>query len=390
MGAAICAFGGSIKPEQLPKKTSAIFRPKGDTSGDSTTIGKLASHRAYEDRLRQRYIANGNHISWDVEEDPPVEPSDANQARNEILAHMNTSGVGKTDPQASPRASSNKPFSSQHPLSPYSSIVEVSSNGTDPPRMKYRCKLCGQPKQNHSCPYRQSMQRSLGVTVHPAVNSFTAHEPGALTVALSEMNNFVSYDSDHGSHEHSRTAPVPLGLEKHRHSHASVTPETFRPDGVILSPHSSLSNRTPSPTAEVDAKDGGSRKRNHSDMETEEKLSHDTSVPFIEEVPLRPEQYRAVTQSKNPQPLGAYKYPPIELTPVERQRLSDTLFVLSREIPNLTEECSSILNEARTKDKWDLAVAELLTQLVVGLYCQEGDRCLDGLQNYLLCLGISC
>ena len=42
------------------------------------------------------------------------------------------------------------------------------------------------------------------------------------------------------------------------------------------------------------------------------------------------------------------------------------------------------------KNMWDLAIAELLTQLIVALYCQEGDRCLDGLQNYLLYLGVSC
>lgn len=106
---------------------------------------------------------------------------------------------------------------------------------------------------------------------------------------------------------------------------------------------------------------------------------------------LLPEQYRAVTRSnKNPKPVGGYEYPAIELTFEERKKLSDSLFVLSREIPFLTEECSLILSEARAEDLWDLAVAELLTQLVVGLYCQEGDRCLDGLQQYLLYLGISC
>lgn len=127
-------------------------------------------------------------------------------------------------------------------------------------------------------------------------------------------------------------------------------------------------------------------------METEEEVvvSHDTSVPFIKEVSLRPEQYRAVADAKNPQPVGAYQYPTVPISFEGRHKLSDTIFVLSREIPNVTEECSSLLREARSKDLWDLAVAELLTQLVVGLYCHEGDKCLDGLQHYLLYLGVSC
>jgi hypothetical protein len=74
----------------------------------------------------------------------------------------------------------------------------------------------------------------------------------------------------------------------------------------------------------------------------------------------------------------------------ERKKLVDTLFVLCRQIPHLSDECSSILCEARIRGMWDLAVAELLAQLVVGIYCQEGDRRLDGLQLYLLYLGISC
>jgi hypothetical protein len=74
----------------------------------------------------------------------------------------------------------------------------------------------------------------------------------------------------------------------------------------------------------------------------------------------------------------------------ERKKLVDTLFILSRQIPNFCDECSSILCDARMRGMWDLAVAELLAQLVVGIYCQEGDRRLDGLQQYLLYLCISC
>ena len=407
---AICAFGGSIRPEQTPRKNASIFRPKGDPSGEATR-GTLVSPQDYEERLRSRYFQNGDHISWELEENPPVDLSDSNQARNKILAHMNTSSGsyvqkdGHVDQEASPRASSNKSFSA-HPLSPYSSVVQMTSNGIEPPKMKYRCKLCGQPKQNHNCPYRQSMQRSIGISVHPAVNSFTAHEPGALTLALSEMNNFVSYDSDHGSSVKTMSTLIQARVGKHPRTHASVTPENFRPAGVLLSPQSSLSTRTPSPETtpptrhhqlssrkpgdRSDPKGHDTRKRSHLEMETEAEVNHDTSVPFIEEIPLRPEQYRAVNRSKNQETVSTYQYPAIPLTFVERQKLSDTLFALTREIPNLTEECACILSEARMKDMWDLAVAELLTQLIVALYCHEGDRSLDGLQHYLLFLGISC
>jgi hypothetical protein len=385
VGAALYAFGGSIKSEQGPR-TSSIFRPKEISSDDSTNGGKLLSNQAYEERLRNRYQMNRTHISWDVEENPPVDSTDTNHTRNSILAHMNTSESLTPEDYRNGSGSSSGKVASDDTLNPYSSVVEMTSNGT---KMKYRCKLCGQPKQNHDCPYRQSMQRSLGVTVHPAVNSFTANEPGALTIALSEMNNFVSYDSDHGSSEYLRMASTAAGGAFHQRSLASITPESVEP-GVLQSPHSSLSPHTMglSNDAPDESESTMNRKRNHSEIEIA--VNHDSSRPFIEEIQLRPEQYRAITDSKRPRAAGAYQYPTIDLTFAERKKLSDTLFVWSRGIPHLMEECSSILDEARTKDSWDLAVAELLAQLAVALYCQEGDRCLDGLKNYLLSLGISC
>ena len=63
------------------------------------------------------------------------------------------------------------------------------------------------------------------------------------------------------------------------------------------------------------------------------------------------------------------------------------MFALSKNIPALTDECASVLGEARRKDAWDLAVAQLMTQVVVITYCSAGDRRLDGLSKYLLTLG---
>jgi hypothetical protein len=70
--------------------------------------------------------------------------------------------------------------------------------------------------------------------------------------------------------------------------------------------------------------------------------------------------------------------------------LSDNLFSLSNEVPKLTDECAQVLREAREKDMWDLAVAELMTQVIVIIHCPEGDSRFEGLRQYLLTLGIAC
>ena len=36
---------------------------------------------------------------------------------------------------------------------------------------------------------------------------------------------------------------------------------------------------------------------------------------------------------------------------------------------------------------WDLAVAELMTQVVVVMHCHDGDMCFEELRRYLLTLG---
>jgi hypothetical protein len=97
----------------------------------------------------------------------------------------------------------------------------------------------------------------------------------------------------------------------------------------------------------------------------------------------------ARSKSEEPQ-ANEYEYPPVPLTFKERKRLSDTLFFLSKEIPTMATDVAASLRGARKKEEWDLAVAELLTQVVVGVYCGEGDHRLDGLHHFLLGIGISC
>ena len=82
--------------------------------------------------------------------------------------------------------------------------------------------------------------------------------------------------------------------------------------------------------------------------------------------------------------------PPIEEAGDEQKRLSDNLFSLSREVPQLTDEVAAVLREAQEKDLWDLAVAELMPQVVAVVHCQDGDSRFDGLPWYMLTLVISC
>jgi hypothetical protein len=70
--------------------------------------------------------------------------------------------------------------------------------------------------------------------------------------------------------------------------------------------------------------------------------------------------------------------------------MGDTLFALSREVPKLADECAAMLREARENDRWDQAVAELTTQALIILKCEENDYSLDGLRRHLVTLGIAC
>jgi len=104
-------------------------------------------------------------------------------------------------------------LSSQKP--PPSTTMGETANGEHKNTLKYRCKLCGAYKQGHICPYRKSLQRTIGVMMCPAVNAYSSVEPGVLTPFLSEMNNFVpygktSYDDDNGidgGHDRGRGGP---------------------------------------------------------------------------------------------------------------------------------------------------------------------------------------
>jgi len=263
-----------------------------------------------------------------------------------------------------------------------------------------------------------------------------------LAPALSKMNNFVSYDSPLNNDD--KTPPSAEDVASHHNAASSqchpstVTPQSNREAGVgaaLHSPQSSLSTHSqemsPNPNSYgrgpsgggqyvhyaphqhnppgTQISDSGERKRSHKQvLGCHDKPSR--HVAFAPSISLRPEHYRAVTRfpseltasSSNSSgaprslgvhcggdPSGSYHYPPVPLTFLERKRLSDTLFYFSKDIPSMTSDCAAVLREARERDNWDQAVAELLAQVVVGLYCGEGDCQLDGLQQYLLTLGVS-
>jgi len=148
--------------------------------------------------------------------------------------------------------------------------------------------------------------------------------------------------------------------------------------------------------------------------------------PFVESLALRPEHYRAVTprtphrntsssssssrrqynerrddddavavgtndNDEDSSNNNSYEYQHVPLTFAGRKRLTDTLFYFCRTHlpPSVTADVAALLRMAREKNEWDVAVSEVMTQVVVCIHCSEGDYQLDGLRHYLLKIGIS-
>jgi hypothetical protein len=314
-------------------------------------------------------------------------------------------------------------------------------------KMKYRCKLCGQPKNNHRCPFKKKVQRTIGVMVLPVVDAYTSEEFGVITPALSEMNNFVSYGDINGSCNNSYNGAGVGDMEtvardatsttNNPHqvtsSVAQRTPEDrINPRGGIIvptkyhdSPNSSSisSMQTPDrPRIGFALQPSSSGGRKSQERRGQKRCIGDTGTtgpaaassssskrpPATRTIVLRPEHYRAVSNpkrsgsgKKNAAPcndfhdsVGNYVYPLVPVNFACRKRLSDTLFDLAANnltiyLPSVLDEIGSLLKSGRENDEWDLAVAEVLTQIVVSLHCVEGDYQLDGLQRYLLGIGIS-
>ena len=220
LSSSVHLFGGSVgqmkRKSQNRSNRSSIFRRHNELDMSSHQRFKTPGQLDYERKLPLRYFENDNRISWEVEENPPVEIAtdeedndlnnfdrcstvrvERNLNHGEKLSSTDfnirtshsqiVSGSGKTRGN-SYMDTVKSSFGAESPT-PTNSMAIVTKCG-EAPKMKYRCKLCGQPKQNHTCPYEQSLQRSIGTMAFGSLNAHNAHEPGSLSAPLSEMNNF--------------------------------------------------------------------------------------------------------------------------------------------------------------------------------------------------------
>jgi hypothetical protein len=416
---AVCAFGGTdVKPVTDTEEEENDEENNHHYSSSSSSSSKRQK-MSYDDLLASRYYENSeeNRLSWDFEETPPVISAAEEEMMKKQLQEHQANGGSDSSPKTSSPSKEAKPGSS-----PSSSPRKESPAKTGQPKMRYRCKLCGQPKQNHVCPYQSSLQRSIGITIYPALNAFTADEPGNLAPPLTDMNNFVSEDGSPERPEkdwtNSPTTPTPekrpgtaplsssSSSPFHNQPGSSVPP----PGGVfrgvktnISTPFGAVSSIPPgssseSPPYKMRPLKSVPRKRHVGQVS---RSSSNEEMLFVESMELKPEQFRVLTarpakgsttpdDADNCKALGPYCYPQLPLPYTQRKGLSDTLFSLSKEVQHLTDECASILKEAREKDMWDLAVAELMTQVTAVLHCPLGDNNFDGVRQYLLTLGIAC
>jgi len=333
----------------------------------------------YEKRLRQQYFEHGNRLSWDVQ---------ANLS-------LTLNGAKTFDDDELKKSGSN--------------ISDKSSS------RKNRCKKCGQIKLGHTCPYASSLARNIGVMVYPSANAHVANEPGELAPALCEMNNFISIKS--GSFgliggEVCKEISSPDKKEKKNGKDKNVSPDKVASSNAVETKGSVATNSdmsspfrrktllgssTNKPTEDKrsDAEDEreGETKQNKNTGESEDLL-------FQPKMQVTTDQYRVVSditkstkkkKDSSKKRVGDYTYPQVPLTFSQRKSMSDALFSLSKGVPKLTDECAVVLTEARKKNQWDLAVAELMVQVICVLHCSPNkDYTLEGLRRYLLTLGIVC
>ena len=356
VNSSICAFGGSV-----PRRTVSF---ESDTELTPDQKKDQEEKKAYEKDLSSRYFMKEHCISWDVEQHDVIIQKDS---KGEI-------SKGKEDLSSSKYCAPVTPSTpNNHDLNSNTSIG-IREKGK---KVKYRCKLCGQPKQNHTCPYTSTVMRSIGTMVYPAVNAFVSDEPGKLAPALSEMNNFTSLLSQDMSASTRDYRPYNNGFN-------------------VLTPDSHWSPNTPGAMSAISTPSTpGNRKRDHLLMSrTMSGVSHaggasDNDCLFRGTMELKPEQYRRVRFKADPKD-DAYHYPDIPTPYSQRKEMGDTLFELSREVPKLADSCAAILRNARENDCWDQAVAELTTQVLIVLRCDEQDYTLEGVRRHLLTLGIAC
>ena len=312
-------------------------------------------------KLKHQYYDNGQTLSWEVEADISFDLADNKKA--DKAEHIKV------------KESRRKIEKAPSALSRASSMDESVSS------KKYKCKLCGQVKQNHKCPLRQEMLRSIGVMAYPSANAYAANEPGMVAPSLCEMNNFVLLGSQSFDISHSFSFDASVKISQ------NALTSAFERRGILIE-SSTISKKV---SKEMMCKYRQTKPNVAPGRPVVENKESD--LLFQPTMEITQEQHRlvrprAVTSSKKP----PYTYPPVPISYSQRESMSDRLFKLSKNIPGLAKECKVVLDEARKSGgDWDLAVAELMTQVVCVVCCSScNDFRLDGLSSYLLQLGISC
>ncbi len=352
-------FARSSSPQAV-SSVSSIFRFKAEEQG---ALG------SYDHSLRTRYYENSNHLSWDVEENPPVAspPSASTKAQRSNY---------ENDREKNKQANSTKQSELENKVDIETSIEKEETSPGDSTKTRYRCKLCGQPKQNHTCPYQKALQRNIGTMSYPALNAFQCKENGMLAPALSDMNNFVDLDNDFDN-EQGEDSPEASNCD----DSVRRTPATKRQLSSIQTPQDSdvqLSKGIWAKKRKTRRTKKGDKSKNY---KGDDKLFHHI-------MDIRPEQYRLVSPRASKQ-MGNFRYPSLPLAFEQRKNASEDLFELSQQIAGLSEECAKVLQVARESNAWDLAVAELTAQVLVIMHCPLGDDVLNGLCRHLETIGIS-
>lgn len=318
INAALCAFGGEAIPSGHPDETPP----------DSKRLRRM---QIYREAMPERFYEDESRLSWEIEEDPPIDLSDSDEDdEDESVSRLADDDDSK---------------------------------------------------------YTSSLQRNIGVMVYPAVNAFTATEPGIITPALSEMNNFVDLNNPPESYPTKTQDEMTFG-------DLDEFPTMVSPDFIRQPTHASL--RSPfltdgkTPQRSVNYAGGAwisklQSPRNVTPGNNPENQS--TDLLFVDAQELQPEQFRTVCQRKHKLCDARFLYPALPLPYGQRKRISNAMFAMSKSVPGLTDECATVLGEARRKDAWDFAVAQLMTQVVVVTHCSVEDSRLDGLSQYLLTLG---
>ena len=339
---------------------------KQQQQGGISHSNSIVRREKYEKKLRQQYFEHGNRLSWDVQSN---------------LA-LTLNGAKTFDEDELKRTGSN------------------ASDGTKSSSRKNRCKKCGQIKQGHVCPYVSSLARNIGVMVYPSANAFVADEPGSLAPALCEMNNFITFNVGSGSSFGNATSsPDKKKRKKGGNEDNDDTNDDGSPRKMVAGADDILSSpfrrKALLGSSTVTCKSIVEDKRSDvEDGRASPPSDGSEDLLFQPKMEITTDQYRAVTSkvtSSTSTTKRGYVYPQVPLTFSQRKSMSDALFSLSKLVPKLTDECALVLTEARKRDQWDLAVAELMVQVICVLHCSPSkDYTLEGLRRYLLTLGIVC